>query len=262
MRLILGGSGVATVSPAGGGGGDNSGSAGLTDEQLADVYAHPGAEAGAADGVWWRVNMITTLDGAGVDANGHSAGFGSEADHRVFHLLRSLCDVVVVGAGTARAEEYDLARHSPLVVVSGRGRLPESVAEAFNDSGAEGDVLLATCESAAPEQIASERDFLGFDNVLVCPGRRVDARWLRGELAARGFARVLAEGGPSLLGDQFAAGVVDELCLTISPMVAGGEGGRIVAGAELGDGVRLDLHSVVESDGMLLTRWVPSPKQR
>lgn len=230
--------------------------ASLTDDELASLYRHPcGAEAGTGDGLWWRVNMVTTLDGAGIDVNGHSAGFGSTADQRVFHLLRRLCDVVVVGAGTARVEGYGLVQASPLVVVSRRGELPAGVADAFHDSGRAGDVLLVTCEEGDPSARAVSRELLGGENVLVCPGRSVDPRWLRAALAARGLLRVLSEGGPSFLGDSLTAGIVDEVCLTISPLVAGGHRGRIVAGADLGAGLRPRLSSIVESEGVLLTRW-------
>lgn len=226
------------------------------DGALAEVYAHPaGLDAATGDGVWWRVNMVTSLDGSGVDATGHSAGLGSDADQRVFHLLRRLCDAVVVGAGTARAEEYGLAAYSVLVVVSRRGALPETVAAALRDSDRSDAVLLATCEGADLDRLSRARATLGDSNVLVCPGSRVDPVWLRATLAERGLLRVLSEGGPSLLGDALASGVVDELCLTISPMIAGGSGGRIVAGADLDAGLRLRLASVVEDNGMLLTRW-------
>lgn len=228
----------------------------VTDDGLAALYAPPsGAESATGDGAWWRANMVTSLDGSGVDASGHSAGLGSDADHRVFHLLRSLCDAVVVGAGTARAEEYGLAEHSVLVVVSRRGEVPVSVAAALQESERSDAVLLATCEAADAGHLAGSRELLGDGAVLVCPGVRVDPAWLRAALAGRGLLRVLSEGGPSLLGDAFAAGVVDELCLTISPLVAGGDGRRIVAHAGLGDGVRLTLASVIEAGGMLLTRW-------
>lgn len=226
------------------------------DDALAEVYAHPsGLDAATSDGAWWRVNMVTSLDGSGVDATGHSAGLGSDADQRVFHLLRRLCDAVVVGAGTARAEEYGLAAHSVLVVVSRRAALPETVAAAVRDSGRPDAVILATCEGADLERLARARATLGDSNVLVCAGGRVDPVWLRGALAERGLLRVLSEGGPSMLGDALASGVIDEVCLTISPLLAGGVGGRIVAGADLGEGMRVHLASVVEEDGMLLSRW-------
>lgn len=251
----------------------------LDDEALARVYAHPsGDEAGTSDGVWWRVNMVTSLDGAGIDVHGHSAGFGSDADQRVFHLLRRLCDAVVVGAGTARAEEYGLAAHCRLVVVSRHGEVPESVAAALTGpppaltperastaAAADSDrVLFVTCQGADDGALARSRALLGTENVLVSPSpghnssrsHGVDQRWLRARLAERGLRRVLAEGGPSLLGDQLEAGVVDELCLTVSPLLAGGPGGRIVARADLGEGLHPRLASMVESDGVLLTRWI------
>ena len=77
-------------------------------------------------------------------------------------------------------------------------------------------------------------------------------------LAALGHRRILCEGGPTLLAQLAAAGLLDELCLTISPVLAGGKAGRIVAPAELGGAVGLTLASVLADDAFLLCRYLRS----
>ena len=69
---------------------------------LASLYAYP-------DGRWLRANMVSTADGA-ASLNGVTQGISSAADRRVFALLRTLCDVILVGAATVRQEQYEPAR--------------------------------------------------------------------------------------------------------------------------------------------------------
>ena len=70
--------------------------------ELERLYAYPGG-----DNTWVRTNFVSTLDGAAYDASGKSGSLGGEVDKQVFALLRSLADVIIVGAGTARAEGYE-----------------------------------------------------------------------------------------------------------------------------------------------------------
>jgi riboflavin biosynthesis pyrimidine reductase len=227
----------------------------LDGEALADVYRAP-------DDPWLRCAMVTTLDGAASGPDGRSGSINTDADHVVFELLRALSHAVVVGAGTVRAERYPalrvdaslavlradegLPRELPLVVVTGSGDVPETV-RPFTD----GSVLLAT-RAAAPGLDAA-RAALGPENVLVHGDERVDLRAVLDDLRGRGWTRLLAEGGPALLGSLLAAGLVDELCFTVTPAVVGGRAGRPVSGDALD--VDLDLEVLVEQDGTLLGRW-------
>ncbi|MDN5748903.1 MAG: dihydrofolate reductase family protein, partial [Pseudonocardia sp.] len=77
----------------------------LDDRSLAAHYAYPDGLAAP----YVRVNFVASIDGA-VSVDGRSAPLGSEADRCVFGLLRELADVVLVGAGTVRVEDYRGAR--------------------------------------------------------------------------------------------------------------------------------------------------------
>lgn len=231
MRLLLGPPGAPEGSTAN-----------LTDDDLVRIHVPPA-------GPWLRVNMVSTLDGAASGPGGLSGAINNAADKRVFHVLRGLADVIVVGAGTARAEGYGPAT-VPLVVVSRAGSVPPSLRGAPS-----GSVLLATCERA--EGLAEARSLLGSEQVVVRGEQVVDLSAVRAELLARGWRHILCEGGPRLLADLLRVGAVDELCQTLVPRVVGGGHSRIVAGAD----VELDatLASLLEEDGTLFARWVLDP---
>ena len=211
----------------------------LSDAELDEAYAVPSRP-------WLRVNMISTLDGAATGPGGKSGGINNAADKRVFDTLRRLCDCVVVGAGTACAEGYrDLTK--PLVLVSRRASLPDQLRDA-----PAGRVLLATC--AAADGLDEARARLGDDHVLVLGQHRVDLVALKRSLVERGFTSILGEGGPHLLRDLLAEGVVNELDLSVVPRLLAGEHPRITDGAP----VDVSLHPLLllEESGTLLGRWL------
>lgn len=203
----------------------------VSDATLERLYAFPRAR-------WLRANFVSTLDGAAQGADGLSGSINTPADARVFSANRRLADCVMVGAGTARVENYGPAR-KPLIIVSRRGRLPEGL------RGSRTRVVLATCESSRRRP---------GDDVWVIGDDAVDLAGVVARCAAEGMPRVLTEGGPHLFADLLAAGLVDDLALTVSPRLVGGDPLRIVApgGALAG---RVDLRHVLEEDGSLMTLW-------
>ncbi len=236
----------------------------LTDDDLESAYDYP------FERTWARLNFVATVDGAVTDAAGHPSGISSPADQRVFHLLRGLADVIVVGAGTARAEQYapvrpaevdqemrarlGLAPLPPIAVVTGRLDIPESLLPAGDAHARTLVVTSAAALAAAPDErrgrVADRAE------VLVCGDGVVDMRTVREELAGRGLRRVLAEGGPRLAGDLVAAGVVDEVCLTVSARLMVGSGPRLTNGPELMAPLALRLAHVLGAGEELLLRYV------
>lgn len=206
----------------------------LADDALADFYAVDEAEP-----TWLRVNFVSSLDGA-VEVDGVSRALSSREDQRVLRLLRMQCDALLIGAGTLRAERYGplvlgererawrrdrgMAEHPTLVVVSGSLNLDPS-APAFAEAPVR-PVLLT--QRTAP---AGRRAALAVTTDVVTAGTgTVDLAIGREQLHGRGFRRILSEGGPHLLGGLTAADLVDELCLTLSPQLAGAGASRITAG--------------------------------
>lgn len=230
-------------------------------QALADLYAYP--DPVPARG-WVRANMVSTLDGSATDGEGRSGGIGGRADRAVFSALRGLCDVVLVGAGTARDEGYTAPRAKPafaerrerngqspacqVAVVTRSGDVPEEAVTA--DSG-----YVVTCASAPVSRL---RDRVGEDRVLVVGQDDVTAQDAIAALVGRGLRRVLLEGGPSLLGDALAAGVVDELCLTQSALLVAGDGPRIATGPAARH--EATLAHLLHSGDALLGRWLVRPR--
>lgn len=230
------------------------------------VYAADWVEPGGI-----RVNFIASVDGA-ASADGFSRGLQTPGDNRVFAALRDLADVVLVGSGTARAEGYGPVRPSgerlaarrrfglpdalPIAVVSGSLDL-DLDAELFATSGA-GTLVVTTGSSPADRRRAVARHA----EVLVCGAGRVEQVRLRRELADRGLRRVLCEGGPGLFETLAAQGGVDELCLTISPLLVGAGPDRITTGAPFGHHpAQLTVRSLLEEDGALFARYRLQPAQ-
>jgi riboflavin biosynthesis pyrimidine reductase len=210
----------------------------LDDDALGAAYTPPRLP-------WLRLNFVSTVDGAVDGADGKSGSINTEADHRVFKVLREIADVVVVGAGTVRAEGYR-PNPKPLVVVTRSGDLPPTLLEGDTSR------LYVATGSRAPG-LATARKVLG-DRVLVLGDEAPDPAALRRTLEDAGFASILCEGGPHLAADLLAAGLVDELCSTLAPTLVGGSHTRIAEGAEID--VSLRLHALLEQDSTLLARWL------
>jgi len=226
------------------------------------LLAHPttSRREGAVPGAWVRANMVATVDGAAWGHDHRSGSINGPADLRVFEVLRALADVVVVGAGTVRAEGYgplDVPEHlrglraeagcAPglvLAVVTRSGEVPASL---LDDEG----VLVVTSRAGATRLDGAVPD----DRLVVAGDDDVDLRAALAALAARGLRRVLSEGGPHLLADLLADGLVDDLCVTTSPGAVGPGAGRIVAGDPGRDPADLRLATLLRARDVLVARW-------
>jgi len=225
--------------------------------ELERLYAYP--DAGRP---WVRTNFVSTLDGAAYDEEGRSGSLGGPVDSRVFRVLRSLADVIVVGAGTARTEGYrpvepheidgalrqrlGMSPVPPIAVVSRRLHIPDALVSA-------GQLAITTAD-ATPATLESLRETI---DVIAVGAGEVDWKAVTNDLADRGLTRVLCEGGPMLHGHLAALDLIDELCLTIAPVIAAGSASRIAHGHEA---FRHDmtLAHIFDADGVLITRWLRS----
>nr|WP_235916227.1 pyrimidine reductase family protein [Spelaeibacter cavernicola] len=229
---------------------------------LLGLYAYP-ADLAAP---WIRVNFVSSIDGA-VSVDGASGGLGTPSDKKVFGVLRELADVVLVGAGTVRAENYggvrvdDATRRRRLV--AGRAAVPpvavvsasasiDASSRLFTDT--EVPPLILTTSGAQAQR--KDRLTAAGARVLELGTDSVPTDALLGALAAEGLARVLCEGGPGIFGQLIDDDAVDELCLTTSPVLVGGSSSRIAHSAR---GLRNAMtrgHMLIDGDGTVLTRWV------
>ena len=233
------------------------------DVDPADAYGRPVALGPSRP--WVRLNMIASVDGA-ASLQGRSGALGGPADKAVFATLRSLADVVLVGAGTMRAEGYGPARLSddararrrdwglapvpPIAVITRSCRLDWS-ARFFTE--AEQRPLVVTVASAAAADRAWAAEVA---DVVIAGDHDVDLARAVSALAKRGHTNVLSEGGPGVAAQLAAAGLLDEVCLTVAPLLAAGEARRILDGAALGPPSVLALGHVLEADGYLFLRYL------
>jgi riboflavin biosynthesis pyrimidine reductase len=238
--------------------------------------ASHGAHASAAGAERPRVllNMVSSTDGR-ASAGGRSAPLSGAADRSLFHALRTPVDAILAGAGTIRAERYGRVLREPerramrrergfsdeplaciatsrLALDPGLPLLAEPAANVVILTGSDAE-LPATAASVSYVRAGSER-------TLDLPGA---LRLLREQ---HGVQLLLCEGGPHLAGELLAAGVLDELFLSLSPLLLGSVAGaarepRIVAGIELDPPVRLELLSVLESSSHLFMRYRVAPSE-
>ncbi|OEJ93835.1 hypothetical protein J116_004495 [Streptomyces thermolilacinus SPC6] len=235
-------------------------------DELADAYAYPEDAASARHGAWLRANMVSSLDGA-AQHDGRSEPISSAADMRVFGAMRALADVVVVGAETVRLEGYRPARAREAFAArreaAGQGPAP-AIAVVSASLNLDFSLPLFTSPlvptlvltgAAAPPARVREAERAGAEVVVAGDGPGVEPERAVRALAGRGMTRQLTEGGPRLLGQFVAAGVLDELCLTVSPTLTAGDAQRIAGGPSLAVPSRFALASVLEEDGFLFTRY-------
>jgi riboflavin biosynthesis pyrimidine reductase len=234
-----------------------TGTSSLTDDDVAHLYGYP------AERTWVRANFVSTLDGAVQGADDRAGSISDSADRRVFALLRSLCDVVVVGAGTARAERYApvmpdevdarLRHHHGLSGVPSIAVVSRTidVSDELLRGGKARTLVFttATCPSTRVDEAGEHAEVVEAGDETIDPARVV------GELTARGFRRILLEGGPQLMRAFVAADMCDELCLTLSAMLVGGDRHRLLRGGAVEPPEAMRLRHLLEEDGTLFCRY-------
>jgi riboflavin biosynthesis pyrimidine reductase len=224
----------------------------------------------AAGTPWLMVNMVASLDGA-TAMEGRAAGLGGPGDRAIFRILRGLADVILVAAGTVRAERYKPHRPTDEVRARrvARGQSPTApIAVVTATLALDVDTPFFTEAQARPivfcpatADADRRRELEAVADVVPVGEERVDLRRALAELGRRGVRVVLSEGGPSLVGQLVEEGLIDELCLTLSPWMVNGLSPRVAYGAPATDGpARFDLARVLEGDGgFLFLRYVRQP---
>jgi riboflavin biosynthesis pyrimidine reductase len=181
---------------------------------------------------WVTGHMVAGLDGTAA-IGGRVGALSTVPDQALFRRMRQIADIVLVGAETVRREGYGSIRLAedaqeqrrregrpgtpPLAVVS-RSLDFDWTAKAFTDAPDDARTHVITCVAADPERLAEAEKVA---DVVVAGEDRVDPAEAMRALAERGHRVVLCEGGPRWLGELVAADRLDELCLSVSPVMGG-----------------------------------------
>lgn len=215
-----------------------------------------------------RINMVSSLDGVTV-IDGKSESLSGPADKAVFRTLRQMSDVILVGAETFRVEEYRpinfdkstinkrLARgqkgNPPIAIVTKNAHL-DFDSPLFNSSQVR-NIILTSDQGA--KNIRGNNKFKDSAEIVVCGEEEVDLKYAKSELGSLGYNHILCEGGPSINAQLLALDVVDEVCLSISPVIVQGKGLRIFEGDELKVPSRFQTTHIFQGDGFIFLRTHP-----
>jgi len=253
-------------------GGDAAGA-----EEIVDGFGLRERGEACTRGPYVMLNMVSTVDGRAT-IGGRSRALGSPADRDLFHALRGVVDAVMAGAGTVRVERYGRLIPDP---IRRRRRLERGLSEeplaciVSRRLSLPGDIPLLADPAARVVMVTSSEDSLPhrgaqIDYIRSRRDGRLDLRAALAELHDRlGVRTLLCEGGPHLNAELLAAGLVDELFLTLSAKLAGGEhtageGLRILAGPEFAQPLEVELRGVLHSESNLFLRYgvgAPAPER-
>lgn len=231
----------------------------VNDLELERLYGYPGEPK------WLVVNYVSSVDGA-VEIDHRSARLSNAADRRVYELGSDLADVVLLGAGTAVVEDFrgvhpsaqtaerrrrhGLADVPPIAVVTTGKTLPVNarvITEALTPT-----IVITTANT--PETTQASWTDAGA-KVLIAGSDTVDLAAAVETLTQQGMSRIDCEGGPQLFGSLLEAGLVDELRLTMSPLLVSGAAGRIAMGVSI-EPTAVELTSALADEDTLLLRYL------
>ena len=235
----------------------------VEDVDPADLYASDLRQSDR-DRPWVFANMISSLDGA-IAVDGVSGGLGGPADKRVFSAIRSVADVIMVGAGTVIAENYRRPQTPPevqearlargqtalprIAIVSGSLSIPEDH-RVFDPEAPPMVITHAQSPTARREALGEVAD------VIVSRDDHVDLAEALRAIGALGAKVVLLEGGPSLNAAMVADDLLDEMSTSVAPLVVGGTGGRMMAKIHTPAPRNMTLARVLHEDGYLFLRYL------
>lgn len=210
-------------------------------ERLLEYYRPPADE-------WLRLNLVASISGSAAGYDGTSETLTSRSDRRILGVIRELSDVVLVGAASVRAEGYQLPRRSRLAVVTASGDL-----SGHRLGTADPALVTVVCGASAIHKV---RETLGDAEILTVAtdDGRIGMTDLVAALRHAGYASIVCEGGPGLAGQLLAASLIDDLCLSTSPVV-GDVRLPLLDGEGLPDHAATLAHVLIDDGSFVFARW-------
>lgn len=222
------------------------------------AYAYP-----EENKAFLRTNMVSSIDGA-ISIDGHAHGLSNETDKKIYRAMRNLADVILVGARTMRIEKYKPAaideKNQALRILRGQMSIPP-VALVSMSGLFDWDLPFFKDAKVKPFIFTSDEGFNvaseGKDlaEIIKCGKDKVDLHKVIEELSSRGLNKILCEGGPTLNAHLLSAGLIDELCLTISPMIVQGNEARIFDGPKFDTPVGFIPGNIFVEENNIFTRY-------
>lgn len=214
-------------------------------ERLADLYRPPRRD-------WLRLNLIASVSGSATGSDGTSETLTNPADRKLLGVIRSLADVVLVGAASVRAEGYFVPRRAALAVVTSSGDLSGHRITATGERGP----LVILCPATSVDTVRSTVGSPDARIIAVADTQGILAATdIVAALRSEGFASIVSEGGPALAAHLLHGDVVDELCLSTSPTLNGAHI-PVFGSAEFADRpLRLEQLMVDDASGVY-ARWL------
>lgn len=212
-----------------------------TTDTLASLYCTPQQR-------WLRLNFVASVNGNVAGEDGTSHGLTSVTDRKILGAIRRLADIVLVGASSVRTEGYFMPKLVPLAIVTGSGDLsghhiPHDVAQGR---------LIVLCPPDAETKVLSSLDGRAA-TIISLNGPRMSPRSIIEVLRSRGLENIVCEGGPSLAAQLIDANLVDEVCLSTSPVVNGTRT-PLLSGLSRSVPMRLD-QLLIDHESVLYARW-------
>ena len=210
-------------------------------DQLLEWYRPPSAD-------WVRLNLVLSLSGSAVGSDGTSNSLTSRTDRHILGVIRELSDAIVVGAQTVRAEGYQLPKRTRLAIVTSSGD--------FAGHRLDADESHRVTVVCPPDAVDAVRAGLHDAEILTvdAPTGRIEASALIGALRDAGYRSLVCEGGPSLASSIVAAGLLDDACLTISPVLRDSAPSAFAASGLGEHGLALE-QLLLDEESYLFTRW-------
>jgi riboflavin biosynthesis pyrimidine reductase len=230
----------------------------LDEDELERLYGYP-------DRDWLAVNFVSSADGA-VELGGRAPALSNEPDQRVLRLGSDLADALLVGATTAVVEEFRGQHPDELTAQRRRrhGLTPVATTVVVTTGSLPADAQVLTAAPVPTIVVTTERGArlhgeqwrAAGAEVWTCGDTQVDLAAARERLTGRGLRHIDCEGGHRLFGSLLAAGIVDELRLTVSPLLVAGPAQRIASGPLLSPPTELRLDSLIAADNALIARYL------